>query len=78
LDQEIIDPADVSAVLRRIQEQAEREDLRVTQHAQEEMAEEEILLDDILDTGEVRAAWWAGILGQGGLSTSSVRRPNRC
>jgi hypothetical protein len=46
---EVIDPADVEAVLRRIRGQARREDLRVTQHAQQEMAEEEILLDDVLE-----------------------------
>jgi len=46
---EIIDPADPETVLRTIRKQAEQEDLRVTQHAQQEMAEEEIFLDDVLE-----------------------------
>lgn len=35
--------------LRRIQSQAESENIRVTQHAQQEMAEEDVSLDDLLD-----------------------------
>ena len=46
---EDIDPTDVEAVLRRIRRQADRGTLRVTQHAQQEMAEEEILLEDLLE-----------------------------
>jgi hypothetical protein len=33
----------------RIQEQAAKQDIRVTQHAQEEMDEEEITLDEVLE-----------------------------
>jgi hypothetical protein len=46
---ETIDFADSESVLQRIRVQANREALRVTQHAQQEMVEEEILLDDLLE-----------------------------
>ena len=42
------DEADLQSLLERIQSQASSEDLRVTQHAQQEMAEEEITLDEVL------------------------------
>jgi hypothetical protein len=37
------------ATLQRLLDQVEREALRVTQHAQQEMTEEDIVLDDVLD-----------------------------
>jgi hypothetical protein len=43
-----IDVTDLEVVLKRIRTQAEAEDLRVTQHAQQEMAEENITLDEVL------------------------------
>jgi hypothetical protein len=36
-------------MLRRLIDQADREALRVTQHAQEEMTEEDIVLEDVLE-----------------------------
>lgn len=42
-------PKNVETALKRIQEQVEREALRVTQHAQQEMAEEDISLGDTLE-----------------------------
>ncbi len=38
----------VDATLKKIQEQAKAQALRVTQHAQEEMDEEDITLDEVL------------------------------
>lgn len=46
----------IEAVLRRIREQAAMESIRVTQHAQQEMAEEDIMLDEVLEaiaTGQI-------------------------
>lgn len=43
------DVTDLEVVLKRIRIQAEAEDLRVTQHAQQEMAEENITLDEVLE-----------------------------
>src|SRR5438105_4771661 len=40
---------DEQKALERIQEQAASENIRVTQHAQQEMAEEEITLDEVLE-----------------------------
>lgn len=40
---------DPEAMLRRLIDQVDREALRVTQHAQEEMTEEDILLEDVLE-----------------------------
>ena len=49
-------PADQEAALRNIRERAARGEFRVTQHAHREMAEESILLDEVLaaiDAGDV-------------------------
>jgi recombinational DNA repair protein RecR len=43
------DPKDLEAILDLIRGQASREALRITQHAQQEMAEEEIALADVLE-----------------------------
>ena len=43
------DAIDIEAILKRIRQQGEAEELRVTQHAQQEMAEENIILDDVLE-----------------------------
>src|SRR5688500_18314517 len=40
---------DFRFIERRIAQQAARQDFRVTQHAQQEMAEEDILLSDVLE-----------------------------
>ena len=45
-----IDPHDLNSVLTQIHNQAAAEALRVTQHAQQEMVEEEISLDEVLQT----------------------------
>src|SRR3954464_4462134 len=44
------DPNDLEVILDRIRDQAVREVLRITQHAQEEMTEEEIALNDVLES----------------------------
>jgi hypothetical protein len=44
------DPNDLGAVLAWIQAQAAAENVRITQHAQQEMAEEDITLDDVLES----------------------------
>ena len=44
-----IDVTDLEAVLRRICAQASVESIRVTQHAQQEMAEEDIVLNEVLE-----------------------------
>ena len=41
----MIDPLDLDSVLSAVQEQVAEENVRVTQHAQREMAEEEITHD---------------------------------
>jgi len=49
-------PDDQTGPLHRIQAQAKAQDVRITQHAQQEMAEEDISLDEVLDaigTGQV-------------------------
>jgi hypothetical protein len=46
----------LEAVLERIRAQAEAEDIRITQHAQQEMVEEDIILDEVLQaiaTGKI-------------------------
>lgn len=43
------DVTDFEAVLKRIRIQAAEENIRVTQHAQQEMVEEEITLDEVLE-----------------------------
>ncbi|HEX7184039.1 MAG TPA: DUF4258 domain-containing protein [Thermoanaerobaculia bacterium] len=43
-----LDPADTAATVRRLHDQAKQESLRITQHAQQEMAEEDILISDVL------------------------------
>jgi Domain of unknown function (DUF4258) len=45
----VSDPHDATLVLQWVRAQASIENIRVTQHAQEEMAEEGILLDDVLE-----------------------------
>jgi hypothetical protein len=44
----VSDPRDATAVIQWIRAQAVVENLRITQHAQQEMAEEDIVLDDVL------------------------------
>ena len=44
-----VDVADLEVVLKRIRAQANVENIRVTQHAQQEMAEENIMLNDVLE-----------------------------
>lgn len=39
---------DMKAVMERIRDQAKAENIRIIQHAQQEMAEEEITLDEVL------------------------------
>ena len=41
---------DSEIILRRIRDQADREDIRITQHAQQEMVEDEINIDEVLET----------------------------
>ena len=51
-----IDVTDVEAVLKRIRTQAAAESIRITQHAQQEMVEEDITRDEVLGviaTGQV-------------------------
>jgi hypothetical protein len=51
-----IDITDVEAVLRRIRAQAAAENIRITQHAQREMVEEDITFDEVLEaiaTGQI-------------------------
>jgi len=43
------DPVELEALLVRIKSQAVGGDFRITQHAQQEMAEDEISLDDVLE-----------------------------
>lgn len=43
------DSADLDVVLKRIRTLADTGNIRITQHAQQEMVEEEILLDDLLE-----------------------------
>lgn len=47
---------DFEAILKRIRAQAEAENIRISQHAQQEMVEENIVLDEVLEaiaTGEI-------------------------
>ena len=51
-----MDLTDLQTVLERVHAQAASENLRVTQHAQQEMVEEDVLLDEVLDaiaSGEI-------------------------
>jgi hypothetical protein len=51
-----VEVADLEVVLERIRAQANAENIRVTQHAQQEMAEENITLDEVLEaiaTGQI-------------------------
>ncbi len=51
-----VDVTDWEAVLERIRAQADVENIRITQHAQQEMVEEDIILDEVLEaiaTGHV-------------------------
>ena len=51
-----VDVTDLEAVLERIRAQTERENIRVTQHAQQGMVEEDIMLDEVLEaiaTGQI-------------------------
>lgn len=43
------DPTDLEAILNQIRQQASTENYRVTQHAQQEMVEEDVLLDELLE-----------------------------
>ena len=43
------DVTDLEAVLERLRAQASVEDIRVTQHAQQEMVEEDIALNDVFE-----------------------------
>lgn len=45
-----IDVTNLEVVLKRIRALADLENIRITQHAQQEMVEDEIILDDILET----------------------------
>ena len=50
------DPSDDEAALERIRSQAAQQNFRVTQHAQQEMVEEDIVLDHVLQairSGEI-------------------------
>lgn len=44
-----VDVTDLQVVLERIRAQTEAENIRVTQHAHQEMIEEEITLDEVLE-----------------------------
>ena len=44
-----LDPTDLAAVLEQIRRHAHEENIRVTQHAQQEMAEEDVTLDQVLE-----------------------------
>ena len=64
-----MDSTDLTAVLEKIRRQAREENIRITQHAQQEMAEEDITLDQVLeavvagpDTGELSRASQRGLL----------------
>ncbi len=53
---ESYDVTDLDALLERIRSQVAKENIRVTQHAQQEMAEEDITLDETLQaiaTGQI-------------------------
>lgn len=53
---EEIDITNFEALLKRIRDQAEEENIRITQHAQQEMVEEDITLDEVLEaiaTGQI-------------------------
>jgi hypothetical protein len=52
----VVDVTDLEAVRERVRAQANVENLRITQHAQQEMVEENIVLDEVLEaiaTGQV-------------------------
>ncbi|MBT9149449.1 MAG: DUF4258 domain-containing protein [Dehalococcoidia bacterium] len=44
-----VDVTDLKALLERVRAQAEVENIRTTQHAQQEMVEEDITLDEVLE-----------------------------
>lgn len=51
-----VDVTDLEAVLKRIRAQADADNFRITQHAQQAMVEEEITLDETLEamtTGQI-------------------------
>ena len=51
-----VDVTDWEAVLERIRAQADAENIRITQHAQQEMVEEDVILDEVLKaiaTGQI-------------------------
>ena len=54
---EEIDATDLQAVLRRIRAQVEAENLRITQHAHQEMVEEGIPIDELLEAIAVGQIW---------------------
>jgi vacuolar-type H+-ATPase subunit E/Vma4 len=81
------DPQSLETVLNSIHDQASREAVRISQHAQEEMTEEGIVLDEALDalrsgqiskttrsTAEERVVSSAAILGAGGPCIWFARR----
>ena len=43
-------PTDLRVMCEQIRMQAQEENIRITQHAQQEMAEEDITLDEVLET----------------------------
>jgi hypothetical protein len=48
---------DLEAILERIYAQAATENIRITQHAQQEMVEEDITLDEVLQAIARRHIW---------------------
>ncbi|MGR3300887.1 MAG: DUF4258 domain-containing protein [Candidatus Scalindua sp.] len=44
-----METSDFADVLKRIKSQAEKENIRLTQHAQQEMIEEDITIDEVFD-----------------------------
>ena len=55
-DKNEVDATDLEAALKRIRAQAEAENIRITQHAQQEMVEENIILDEVFEaiaTGQI-------------------------
>ncbi len=51
-----VDPTDLETVLKRIRTQAASENIRITPHAQQEMVEEDIILDEAMEaiaTGDI-------------------------
>jgi hypothetical protein len=56
VDHDEVDPSDLAAVLEQIRAQAVAGNFRITQHAQQEMVEKDIALDQVLEaiaTGQI-------------------------